>query len=137
MADLCCPNCGRVLRSFEPPGFCEVCGTPVKTGPPPQSPLAPPTREAKSANSLLYVWDVVALLIGVMVRRAGADFIQALLVVVVLVSVPHAIQIFWLKAARPAGRRIRDEGIVSVGKAAYERFVKPILYGKQGASPKK
>lgn len=57
---------------------------------------------------------------------------QALIALLVVLGVGFATKELWSRAVKPAGRRLRDEGVVGVSESVYDRFLKPILYGKGG-----
>ena len=127
-----CPKCGNALLNFAPPGFCEHCGFHILAAPT----LVSTPRGSQQKRGFwpagLGPWEFGALMVAVAVRIVGGSFFQAFVALVVVIVIGIVSKEFWSRAVRPAGRKLRDEGVVGVSESLYVRFLKPILFGKRG-----
>jgi hypothetical protein len=65
----------------------------------------------------------------------GAEPIGVVVVFLVVSLIGVGVTIVWERAVKPTGARLREEGLVGVGKTVEQKVaeaMKPILYGKHG-----
>jgi hypothetical protein len=77
-------------------------------------------------------WEIVAILAFVFVKAVGGTFIEAISVVLLVLGVGVLMLFVWSRAGRPTARKLQDEGLAGAGKTAYEKLIRPLLYGRKG-----
>jgi hypothetical protein len=134
MPDTICPECGLRLGHFSPPGFCCQCGFRIDSVAGPAATEAQATPRWKGNWLPLGGAEIVGLFVFFIAKFNEAPFpiptalgIGAMLVTFLLVVIVR-------KGVSPAAKLAREEGAVGMGKAVYQRVVKPILYGKKGSA---
>jgi hypothetical protein len=131
LTDPLCPQCGARLPRFVAPAYCEHCGLRIE-------PSQPGVHEA-STSFHRRAWlplggaEVVGLIVFFIASVNDAPFpipavlgAAAIAATLILVGVAK-------REVSPAAKLAKEEGLVGLGKAFYERVGKPILYGKRGA----
>jgi hypothetical protein len=68
---------------------------------------------------------------AVAVRVAGGSFLLAFLALLVALFMGFVTKKVWNTAVKPTGKKLRENGLVGVGESFFERFLRPILYGKK------
>jgi hypothetical protein len=92
MSDYTCPRCGRLLKDYQPPCFCQWCGTRLGDPGLRQDALRSGRRPG---NVLLAIFEVVAFILAATARKNGASLFESLLVLLVVNVVGLVVWTLW------------------------------------------
>jgi hypothetical protein len=122
VSDYLCPHCGHELHGFGSSGFCEGCGKWLV--------LSDRDRTSKTGLSIT-IWELVAFTLAFIAKANGAETLGAFVVFMLVSLVGIGLTIVWQRAVKPTGTRLREEGLVGLGKTVESKVVRvlePILY---------
>ena len=138
MPDISCPRCGGLLPNFVGAGYCNHCGAGLSVP-------APHLRQDGTwADRILFVVRCLLLAgLAAIQREYGWDSallaLLAVLVGAIVLGLVLSEAVAALKAARPAistaATVTLDEGLVGVARRAYNRVLRPLLFGRK-STPK-
>lgn len=79
-------------------------------------------------------YEIVAILVFIAATATGLPFLGKIILVLVAVFACFLLVQIFKKGVSPAATKVREEGLVGLGKAAYEKLLKPVLYGRRGSN---